>query len=429
MLKQIPLFIGLRYIRAKRRNQFISFISAVSFLGMMLGILALIVVLSVMNGFDRELKGRILSVVPHGYIYRVEQQNVGVEEDDSEQNSKGLSDWQALAKQIIAHPDVVAVAPYIKGNGMVSQFGVVRGIEITGVLPNTEAQVSQLAQDFIAGSFDSLQAGEYNIILGSLLAKHLGVAIGDKVTLVLPQVNITPLGIFPRMKRFNVTGVFQAGAQLDGSATMIHLDDAKKLFRYGENVEGLRVKVADLYDAKRILQEVVQSLPAGFQAKDWSQTQGGLFQAVKMEKTVITLLLMIVVAVAAFNIISILIMMVADKRSDIAVLRTLGASRGSIMGIFIIQGSSVGVIGTVVGAVLGVILALNISTIAAFIEHLLGLQLFNPDIYFISFLPSHLMWEDVLVVCSSALCLSFLATLYPAYRAAQVQPAEALRYE
>ncbi len=422
MIKQIPLFVGLRYIRAKRRNQFISFISAVSLLGMTLGTLSLIVVLSVMNGFDRELKNRILNVIPHGYIY-------AEPDETAEFSARGVADWQLLRQRVVAHDDVVAAAPYIRGSGMIAQFGTVRGVNISGVLPAEEKSVSLLTEHFLAGHIESLASGEYNMVIGSILARQLGVTLGDKVTLVLPQVSITPLGIFPRMKRFTITGVFQIGAQLDSSATMIHLDDAKRLFRYGDNVEGLRVKVNDMYTASNVLDDVVKTLPAGFSAQDWSKTQGGLFKAVKMEKTVITLLLMIVIAVAAFNIISILIMMVTDKRSDIAVLRTLGASPRVIMGIFVIQGSGIGVMGTFIGACLGILLALNVSDIAAFVEDLLGVQLFNPDIYFISFLPSHLMWQDVVVVCSSALVLSFLAAVYPAYRAAQIQPAEALRYE
>ena len=430
MLNNIPLFIGLRYIRAKRRNQFISFISTISFLGMMLGIFSLIVVLSVMNGFDRELKERILSAVPHGFIYK------DVADKITDLSAVvGIEDWPLLAKAVSAHPEILSVAPYISGNGMISQFSVVRGVQINGVLPDFERKVSSLADHFIAGSLDELQSRQYRIVLGSILARQLGVTIGDKVTIILPQVSITPMGIFPRLKRFTVSGVFKVGAQLDGNTAMVHIEDAAKLFRYRNTVEGLRVKVDDLYQAQRILHEIKQTINSGqdyqksISVKDWSKTQGGLFQAVQMEKTVMTLLLLIVVAVAAFNIISILIMMVADKRSDIAVLRTLGASPRTIMGIFIIQGSSIGIIGTIVGAGIGVPVALHIREISTVIENLLGIQFFNPDIYFISFLPSHLMWSDVMLVCSSALALSFLATLYPAYKASTIQPAEALRYE
>ena len=412
MLKNIPLYIGLRYTRAKRRNQFISFVSAFSLLGMALGVMALIIVLSVMNGFDREMKQRILSVIPHGFIDQQPQ----------------MQDWQAVARQVEQHPEVVATAPYIGGFALISYDRGVESIQLQGILPEAENRVSVLEQHMIVGSSTDLRPGEFGIVMGRLLARSLGIAPGDKVNLTLSDINITPAGVFPRTRPFTLVGVFEVGAQVDQTLAMIHIDDAKRLFRY-QGVQGLHVKVTDIYRAGPVMGELAGDFGDSYTVKDWSQTQGSLFQAVKMEKIVIAALLCIIIAVAAFNIVSSLVLMVADKRSDIAVLRTLGLNARQVMAIFVVQGSAVGVAGTLIGALIGCVVAQTLNRIMNFFEALFGWQIFNPDVFFITQLPSVLMWQDVAFICGLALTLSVVATLYPAYRAAKIEPAEALRYE
>lgn len=412
MLKNIPLYIGLRYTRAKRRNQFISFISAFSLVGMALGVMALIIVLSVMNGFDREMKERILSVIPHGFIDQV----------------PAVNDWQSLATHVDAHPQVVAAAPYIASSAMVSYSGGVEAIELQGVLPEAEARVSIVDQRMIVGSMAQLQPGEFGIVMGRLLASRLMLAPGDKIRITSPEINITPMGAFTRSRSFTLVGVFEVGAQVDSTLALIHLQDAQKFLRQ-PGVQGLHVKTTDMFDAAKVMGELRAQLGDEYRVKDWSQTQGSLFQAVKMEKIVVGSLLMIIIAVAAFNIVSSLVLMVADKRSDIAVLRTMGVSARQVMAIFIVQGSAVGFFGTLIGTVVGCIVASLLTPIMSGIETLFGLQVFDPDVYFISQLPSVLLWQDVVFISGVALLLSFLATLYPAYRAAKIEPAEALRYE
>lgn len=412
MPTNVPLYIGLRYTRAKRRNQFISFISAFSLAGMALGVMALIVVLSVMNGFDREMKARILSVVPHGFI-------------DARPE---LDQWKQVAKQVRQHPQVRGVAPYIEGFGLVNYGRGVEGIQIQGILPEAQTRVSVVEERMLLGTTEDLRPGQFNVVMGRLLARQLGLSLGDSVTITLPDIRITPAGVFPRMRRFTLTGVFEVGAQMDQSLALIHLGDAQRLFRY-EGVQGLQVQVEDIYQAAPVMNQIAGELKGDYRVRDWSQTQGSLFQAVKMEKIVIAVLLGIIIAVAAFNIVSSLILMVADKRSDIAVLRTLGMTARQIMAVFVVQGSAVGLIGTLAGAVLGCTLAVYIGPLVAALESLLDLQVFDPSVYFISHLPSQLLWQDVAVICTVALLLSFLATLYPAWRAAKIEPAEALRYE
>lgn len=413
MFRPYPLFIGLRYTRARRRHQFISFVSAISLLGMIIGVMALIVVLSVMNGFAREMHERILRAIPHGYIER----------------EAGIADWRALARTVEAVPGVVATAPFIGGNGMLNTPGRVRGAHLSGVLPEAERGVSEVADSMWEGRLEDLQPGEFGIVLGGILARGLGVGVGDRVTVILPRVTITPAGAFPRMKRFTVVGIFEVGAQVDSTEALIHLEDARRLFQINGEASGLRIQVQDMLAAETTLAHVMQTVPDDFHATVWTETQGGLFQAVKMEKTMVTLLLLIIVAVAAFNIVSILTMMVADKRGNIAVLRTLGATRGAVMSIFVVQGFAIGAVGVATGAVLGVLVALNIGDIVRVLEQLSGMHMFNPDVYFISRLPSVLEWRDVWQVCGAGLLLSALATLYPAWRASCIAPAEALRYE
>jgi len=408
----VPLHIGLRYTRAKRRNQFISFISAFSLLGMALGVMALIVVLSVMNGFDREMKSRILSVVPHGFI----------------DGTPELADWRAVADHVRQHPEVRGVAPYIEGFGLVNYGRGSEGVQIQGIAPEYQSDVSVVESRMLLGSTLELQPGEFRVVMGRLLARQLGLALGDSVTITLPDIRVTPAGVYPRVRRFTLVGVFEVGAQMDQRLALIHLDDARRLFRY-QGVRGVQVQVEDIYRAGPVMRELAAELPGELRVRDWSQTQGSLFQAVKMEKIVIAVLLGIIIAVAAFNIVSSLILMVADKRSDIAVLRTLGMTARQIMAVFVVQGSTVGFVGTLVGALLGCVLALYIGPIVTTLEGLLDVRVFDPSVYFISHLPSQLLWQDVLSICTVSLFLSFLATLYPAWRAAKIEPAEALRYE
>lgn len=412
MVSSIPLFIGLRYTRAKRRNQFISFISGFSLLGMALGVMALIIVLSVMNGFDREMKQRILSVIPHGYVDQLPK----------------VDDWQLLANKVNAHPHVVASAPYIASTIMLTYGGRIEAAELQAIDPVAETKVSVVDEKMLVGRLDYLQPGEYGIIMGRILASRLQLAPGDKIRVTSPEINMTPLGAFTRTRNFTLMGVFEVGAEVDTRLAMIHIDDAKTFLRV-PGVQGLHVKTTDMFLAPQVMSELRQELGESVQVKDWSQTQGSLFQAVKMEKLVVGTLLMVIIAVAAFNIVSSLILMVADKRSDIAVLRTLGLTARQVMGIFIVQGVAVGLVGISLGVILGCIIAVFVGDIVSFLESLLGLVVFDPDVYFITELPSLLLWSDVAVVCSVAFVLSVLATLYPAYRASKIEPAEALRYE
>ncbi|MEZ5525658.1 MAG: lipoprotein-releasing ABC transporter permease subunit [Pseudomonadales bacterium] len=413
MFKPLPLFIGLRYTRAKRRNHFISFISLISMLGMILGVAVLILVLSVMNGFDRELRERILGMVPHATIHA----------------DGGVADWRSVAARATEDPDVIAAAPFIQGQMMLTHMGNVQGALVNGILPEAEAEVSIIKNHMEVGQLDNLQSGEFGIILGDLLARSLRANVGSKVTLVMPQATASPAGVLPRLKRFTVVGIFKVGAQLDGSLALIHLDDGAKLYRLGDAVHGVRLKLHDLFKSGEVAWRIVRELPGSYWASDWTRTQGNLFQAIKLEKTMIGLLLLMIVAVAAFNIISTLVMVVTDKRSDIAILRTMGASPRTIMLSFMVQGAVIGVIGTLIGTLLGIVLALSVSDVIAWIENLLDTQILSAEVYFISYIPSQLLAQDVLIVCGSALLMSFIATLYPSMRAARVQPAEALRYE
>lgn len=412
-----PLFIGLRYTRAKRRNHFISFVSGFSLLGMTLGTIALIVVMSVMNGFDGEIKQRLLQVIPHAELYA----------------DTGLSDWQSLQTTIEQNPQVTAVAPYVDGDAMISFEAGIHGVQLRGLLTGDIPRTSSLQDHLVAGQIESLAPGQYDILIGRLLARYLGVNIGDKVSIILPQLTVTPAGIFPRTKRFTVAGVFEVGGQVDQSLVIMHLQDAQKLFRLGDKVDGLQLQTKDRYQSLNIARSSLQSLPqedqTGLRVRDWSQTQSSLFAAVKMEKTVVTTLLMIIIAVAAFNIISSLVLMVADKRSDIAVLRTLGFTRLQVLSVFVVQGTTIGVIGVLCGALLGSLLAVNVGEIVTLLESVLGLQVFDPQVYFISHMPSELRGSDVGLVVLVGLVLSVLSTLYPAYRASTIEPAEALRYE
>lgn len=409
----LPLWIGLRYLAAKRRNNFISFISASSMIGMTLGVAVLILVLSVMNGFDRELRERILGMVPHGVIYE----------------RGGINDWEALAEKISAMPGVAAVAPLTRLQGMMGYGGRVQGVMVTGIDPQAESTVSILPQHMTDGSVESLQSGEFGVLLGDLLARHLNVVVGDKITLMLPEATLSPAGVLPRVKRLTVTGIFSVGAELDANLAVVNLDDARKLGRLDAQAQAVRVRFDDLFQAPKGIWDIVNQLDGYYTGSDWTRTHGNLFQAIRMEKTMIGLLLLIIVAVAAFNIISTLVMVVTDKQADIAILRTMGATPGTVMRIFMVQGIAIGLVGVVLGTVLGVVAALTISDLVAWVENLFGFKILSADVYFISYLPSQLLWEDVVIVTGASMVLSFLATVYPSWRASRVQPAEALRYE
>ncbi|MFC6635580.1 lipoprotein-releasing ABC transporter permease subunit [Microbulbifer taiwanensis] len=413
MIKPVPLFIGLRYVAARRRQQFISFINGFSLLGMALGVLALIVVTSVMNGFDRELKTRILSVVPHGFV----------------EKAGGLEDWQGAAQQLEQQPHVEAASPFVRGFALLGAKGSSHGVEFQGVEPQALRKVSAVGEHMIMGSLDGLQPRSYNIVLGRILARQLNVIPGDSLVLTLPEVVVTPAGIFPRTKRFTVAGVFSVGAQVDQNMALVHIDDAARLLRMRGRAQGLQLRFDDMDNALGRVSAYAQDLGEGFSGEDWSLSQGSLFQAVKMEKTVVTLMLMIIVAVAAFNIVSALVLMVADKRSDIAVLRTLGLTSRQIMSVFVVQGSAIGIIGAFVGALLGILIALNLTEMVSWAENLLGAKIFDPRVFFVSFLPSEFRVGDAVLVLTAAIAMSLLATLFPAWRAAQIEPAEALRYE
>ncbi|NGY06845.1 lipoprotein-releasing ABC transporter permease subunit [Solimonas terrae] len=415
MRNPYELFAGLRYTRAKRRNHFISFISAASMLGIAVGVTALITVLSVMNGFERELRTRILGMASHATIsaYR-----------------GGMEDWPGVARLAAQNKSIEGLAPYIEGEGMVKVGSDLSGTMLRGVLPEEEDKVSDIAAHMKAGSFDSLKAGTYNIVIGSELAESLGVTIGDKVDLMVPQASVTPAGLLPRFRRFTVSGVFRIGMyEFDRGLVLINLHDAQALLRMGDTVTGVRLKLYDMFAAPRVSRELANQLPGIYYISDWTRSHANFFRAVSTEKMVMFIILSLIVGVAAFNIVSTLVMVVQDKQSDIAILRTLGASPRSIMMVFMVQGSIIGFVGTALGVLGGVSLALNIETLVPILESLTHHQFLAPDVYYISDLPSQLKLSDVIRIGGLSLALGLLSTLYPAWRASRVSPAEALRYE
>lgn len=413
MLNYAP-FIGVRYSFSRKRNRFTSVIATVSMLGMVIGVASLIVVLAVMNGFSGELRGRILSLVPHGFV---------------EGTGEGVENWRDLLSEIERMHGVVAVSPYITEKAILGTDYMQRGAVLTAIDPQLESNVSGLVSAMTAGDLQSLDAGGFNVVLGAALANILRVSVGDYVDVTVPRLTVTPLGIFPRNKRLRVTGLFEVGAQPDAFQAYVSLATGQKLLGSKGQIDGLQIKTHDLFAAPEIMRDLAKQLPDTYTAKDWSQTQGSLFSAVKLEKLMVSLLLLSVVAVAAFNIVSTLVMSVAEKRRDIAVLRTMGARAGGIMAIFIAHGLALSGVGITVGALVGVFLATNIAAITAVLERTLGMKLFDPSVYFISELPADLQSFDVALVVAASFLLSLLATVYPAWRAACIAPAEVLRYE
>jgi lipoprotein-releasing system permease protein len=414
-VQPFELFIGLRYTRAKRRNHFISFISLISILGIALGVAALIVVLSVMNGFQQELRNRILGVAAHVQISGLDNT---------------LPNWQDVAKVAEQNPGVVAAAPYITAQGMLSYDEAVQGVVVQGIVPSEEERVADIAKHMKQGRLDNLVKGEFGIVLGRDLARALGVGMGDKVTLIAPQGQMTPAGMLPRIKQFKVVGIFEVGMQeYDYALALINMGDAAVLYRMGDKVSGVRLKLKDLYAAPRISLEISDQLPGGYYITDWSHQHANLFRAIQIEKNVMFIILFLIVAVAAFNIVSTLVMVVTDKQADIAILRTLGASPASIMKVFIIQGAMIGTFGTLIGMAGGVLLALNVDVVVPWIEHVFGIHFLSKDVYYISELPSQLESGDVITISIVSFVLTLLATLYPSWRASRTNPAEALRYE
>ncbi|MGE0383568.1 MAG: lipoprotein-releasing ABC transporter permease subunit [Gammaproteobacteria bacterium] len=419
MLLPLPVYIGLRYTRARRRTHFISFISLTSMLGIALGVTALITVMSVMNGFDQELRTRILGMTAHATVLEPGSQ---------------LRDWERVVQRLAADPRVRGSAPFVEKEAMVTHAGSVQGVMVRGVLPALEPRVSAVGRKMVSGSLDRLVAGGFGVVLGRELADALQAGVGDRITLVAPQPSVTPAGILPRLKQFTVVGVFEIGMhEYDSALVLTHLEDARRLFRFADGVTGVRVELDDVFAAPRMHSDlenlVADAGDARYQVMDWTEYHVNFFKALKTEKAVMFVILTLIVAVAAFNIVSMLVMVVADKRAEVAILRTLGLSPAGIMAIFVVQGTVIGIAGTAAGVVAGVALAQNLEAIVKWIETHLKVRFLPPDVYYISELPSRMHWPDVGAVAAIAFCLSMLATLYPAWQAARTQPAEALRHE
>ncbi len=417
--------VGLRYTRAGRRrgevdtdgktgDGFVSFIGAISMAGIALGVAALIVVLSVMNGFQTEVRDRMLSVLSHVEVFNPDN---------------GIADWRALAAVARQVPEVREAAPYVQGQAMLTRDDVVRGVLIRGVQPDAEAKVSDIATEMRAGKLSDLEAGSFGIVLGSELARALGVNEGDKINVVAPQGLITPAGVVPRIKPFTVVGVFESGHyEYDSTLALINIDDAEKLFRL-QNYTGIRLKLADMQTAPEVTRKLANAISDDVLIRDWTQQNRNWFSAVQLEKRMMFIILALIIAVAAFNLVSSLVMSVRDKESDIAILRTLGAAPRSVLAIFVVQGALIGLAGCFIGIVLGVVIALNVGSIVGAIEHVFHIAFLPQNIYFVSALPSDLRLSDVIAIGCVSVFLSFVATLYPSWRAARVEPAQALRYE
>jgi len=415
MFHPLSLFVGLRYTRSRRRNHFISFISGFSSLGIALGVIALITVLSVMNGFHKEIRDRILGMASHGDVKAL--------------NGR-LQDWPSALERASRHPRVLGAAPYVEAQAMLSHRREVSGAIVRGVLPELEPEVVDVAEHMVLGSLDELKAQGFGIILGNELAMKLGANLGDKVTVVVPQMTVTITGSMPRLKRFTVVGIFEVGMnEYDSGVAMVHMQDAAKLLSMGDSVTGVRVRIDDVWAAREVSLQLANQMEGLYRVLNWTDYHRNFFAALEMEKRMMGLLLFLVVVIAAFNIISTLVMMVVDKQSDIAILKTFGASPGLVMRIFVVQGATLGAAGTLLGTVLGLLLAYNVDEVVASVEKMFGIHFIDPSIYYISQLPSDVQLPDVLLVAGGSFLLSLLMTLYPAWRAYKTEPAEALRYE
>lgn len=414
MFKPLPLFIGLRYTRAKKRNHFVSFISLSSMLGIAIGVMVLITVLSVMNGFDEEIHKRFFGMAPEITV--------------SGSNGK-ISDWPSLEKELKTFPGVKAIAPYVGGQGLLTHEGQVLPIVLTGVIPAQEEAITHLQDKLLAGNIANLK--NFGVILGRGLADNLGVMLGDKVTIMIPQATVTPAGMIPRFKRFTVVGVFSAGTgfNFDTKLAFINLQDAQKLLQLGNDVTGLKMKIDNIYKAPAMSDQLAEKLGEEYQIGNWTREFGAFFQAVKLEKTMMFLILLLIIAVAAFNLVSSLVMVVNDKQSEIAILRTIGATPSTILWIFIVQGMMVGFVGTLLGLLGGLLLASNATTIVNALQSFFHTQILSSNIYFVDYLPSKIMFSDLWQICAMAMLMSFVATIYPAWRASKTVIAEALHYE
>jgi lipoprotein-releasing system permease protein len=416
MFKPLSLYIGLRYLRAKRRNHFISFISLTSIIGIALGVTVLITVISVMNGFDQVIRERMFSMAQHVTVSTL---------------SARMNNWPSIQKNLAQEPGVVATSPLVYGQGILVHAGLNHPSVITGIIPQEQQKVASLADKMIEGSLTALRPGEFGIVLGQQLADSLVVNVGDRVTLITPDATVTPAGILPRFKAFKVVGIFKVGSgfDFDSNLAFIQLQDSQRLFKLGKAISAIQLKLKDLYQAPNLARKLSQQLPSDFVVSDWTQTYGALSEAISLEKRMIFLMLLLIVWVAAFNLVSTLVMVVTDKQADIAILRTLGSTPSKIMAIFMVQGSASGIIGTLLGLLGGLLLASHVTEVVNLIEKVFHVQLLSSSIYYVNYLPSKIQSGDVITVCSLALLFSLIATLYPAWRAARIQPAEALRYE
>jgi lipoprotein-releasing system permease protein len=415
MFQPKELFIGLRYIRARRKSHFVSFIAFISIAGVALGVFALIVVLSVMNGFGNELRDRTLSMTSHATISGYDGY---------------VRDWRSVMTKAEQNKEVVAAAPYIRKEVMLSNGRRVSGSLVRGIQPEMESRVSLVESKMISGSLMDLKPGEYGIVVGRELANSLGVYEGDRITVITPQASITAVGVMPRLRRFSVVGVFEVGMhQYDSAMAYMHLEDAAKLFSYEDKVNGVRLKFTDLFDAPRITRDIEHDFGEDYWVKDWSKQHKNFFRALQTEKTVMFIILLMMVSVAALNIVSTLMMTVTDKESDIAILRALGMRPSSIMTIFIIQGAFIGLFGTIIGVSTGVPVALNVFEIVSWLEQLFNTDFLPSDVYYISDISADVKVSEVITYALSAFSVTILATIYPAWRASRTLPAEALRYE
>lgn len=414
MFKPLYAFIGYRYSRVKRKNHFISFISQTSMISIALGVMVLITVMSVMNGFHTEIRAQMLSLAPHITV---------------KSHFGNLNNWGSLFIKIKQNEEVLGAAPFVLEQGMLTKDGFVQGVAVRGVVPEEINDVFPMAKNIKAGSIDALSKQKYGVVIGISLATRLNIWLGDSITLLVPEANISPIGVTPRLKRFTVVGVFDTATMYDERNIFINLKDANVLYRLDNSISGIQLKIKDELEAKRIANLIAEDLDNKYYVEDWTREYAGFFEAIKMEKTVMWCILVLIIAVAGFNLVSSLVMMVTDKRPDIAIIRTIGASKRSIMGIFMMQGVVIGTIGTALGLGLGLLLAYNVTVIVEFIQQLFQVQFVSPDVYFIGYVPSEIHSSDIIIICLTAQVMSFVATIYPAYKAASIQPAEALRYE